>query len=108
MILRHSGVERVVLLALLAIWMLPLFAVAVTSIRSLEDLNTGNYWGWPSETRFLDNYASVLFGSVMGRLILNSFLITIPAVAATIVLSTMAGFALAIYRFRCNFLVLSL
>ncbi len=99
---------RVVLLSLLVVWLLPLLGVAITSIRSIEDLNRGNYWGWPSETRFLDNYATVLFGSAMGRLFFNSFLITIPAVAGTILLSTMAGFALAIYRFRGNLLLLAL
>lgn len=84
----------VCVLLVLTVWLLPLAGVALTSIRSLEDLNRGNFWGWPSEL-MLENYATVLGGSRMGRFILNSFLITLPAVAGSVALSTMAGYALA-------------
>lgn len=87
--------------AVLAIWLLPLAAVALTSLRSMEELNRGNYWGWPQELRW-ENYAAVLTGSRMGRFILNSFLITLPAIAGAVALSTMAGFALAKHRFPGN------
>jgi multiple sugar transport system permease protein len=95
-------------LVLLAIWLLPLLGVAVTSVRTIEDLNRGNFWGWPSETRLVANYAEVLGGSGVGQLILNSVLITIPTVLGTLVLSTMAGYALATYRFRGSLLLLAL
>jgi multiple sugar transport system permease protein len=85
----------------LLVWLLPLGGVALTSVRSIEDLNRGNFWGWPSELR-LENYAAVLTGSRMGRFILNSFLITLPAVAGAVALATLAGFALAKHRFAGN------
>jgi multiple sugar transport system permease protein len=91
--------------ACLVVWLLPLAAVALTSLRPLDDLNRGNFWGWPSRIA-LDNYATVLGGSQMGRFILNSFLVTIPSVAATVALASMAGFALAKHRFPGNRLVL--
>jgi multiple sugar transport system permease protein len=100
--------RKTLVLMLLALWLLPLFGVALTSIRTIEDLNRGNFWGWPGETQFLENYAAVLGGHDMPRLILNSFVITVPAVAGTLILSTMAGFALATYRFRANLLLLAL
>jgi len=74
----------------------------LTSMRSIEDLNRGNFWGWPSEIHLVENYVAVLSGSRMGQFILNSFLITIPAVIGTIALSSMAGFALAKHRFAGN------
>jgi multiple sugar transport system permease protein len=77
-------------------------------MRSIEDLNRGNYWGWPSQLRLYENYADVLTSSDMGQFVLNSFLITIPSVIGTVVLSTMAGFALAQYRFRGNLVLLAL
>jgi multiple sugar transport system permease protein len=80
--------------AVLAVWLLPLAAVALTSIRSAEELAAGNFWGWPQALR-LDNYADVLFGSRMGLFVLNSFLITLPAVAGAVALAAMAGFVLA-------------
>lgn len=88
--------------ALLVIWMLPLLAIAMTSLRPLDDLVRGNFWGWPSEWRLFENYGAVLGGSRIGRFILNSFAIAIPAVAATVLLSSMAGFALAKHPFPGN------
>jgi multiple sugar transport system permease protein len=101
-------VHKAAVLVLLLVWVLPLFGVAVTSVRAIEDLNRGNFWGWPDETRFVENYAAVLRGSEVGQLILNSFVITIPAVIGTLVLSTMTGFALAAYRFRGSLVLLAL
>jgi multiple sugar transport system permease protein len=85
----------------LLVWLLPLAGVALTSLRSIEDLNRGNFWGWPAELRF-DNYGAVLTGSRMGRFIANSVLITVPAVAGAVALATLAGFALAKHRFPGN------
>ena len=71
----------------LLVWLLPLFAVALTSVRSIEDLNEGNFWGWPKDFAFWDNYTGVFLQSNMGRFILNSVMITLPAVAGAVALS---------------------
>jgi len=91
----------------LGLWLLPLGAIAVTSLRSIEDLNSGNFWGWPTELRW-SNYIEVFTVSPMARFILNSVLITLPAVAAAVALSAMAGHALAKYRFRGNLALFAL
>ncbi len=88
----------------LLLWLAPLIAVALFSIRPDADFTVGNYWGWPSSFEFFNNYAQV-FNSAMPRYILNSFLITIPTVIGAVALSAMAGFALGIYRFRGNLLI---
>jgi multiple sugar transport system permease protein len=93
---------RVALPVSLAIWLLPLFAIALTSARSLDDLSRGNYWGWPTDIRIVQNYTAVFTQSPMGRYLLNSVVITLPSVLGTLALSTMAGFALARYAFRGN------
>jgi multiple sugar transport system permease protein len=90
----------------LAAWLLPLAAVALTSVRSIEELNRGEVWSWPAQLQF-DNYASVLARSGMGRFIANSFVIAVPAVAGTVLLASMAGFALAKHRFRGSRLLLT-
>ena len=97
---------RAALFASLAVWLLPLFGVALTSVRSIDDLNRGNLWGWPSEFRLVENYAAVFADSRMAQFILNSVLITVPAVAGAVALACMAGFALAKYRFRGNLALL--
>jgi multiple sugar transport system permease protein len=93
---------RAALFASLAVWLLPLFGVALTSVRSIDDLNRGNLWGWPSEFRLIENYAAVFADSRMAQFIFNSVLIAVPAVAGAVALACMAGFALAKYRFRGN------
>ena len=50
---------RAALYVSLAIWLLPMAGVALTSVRSIDDLNRGNLWGWPSEFRLVENYAAV-------------------------------------------------
>jgi multiple sugar transport system permease protein len=93
---------RAALLVSLALWLLPLTGVALTSMRSIEDLNRGNFWGWPSEIKLVENYAAVFGDTRMAQFILNSVLITLPAVAGAVALACMAGFALAKFRFRGN------
>ena len=96
---------RLTLPLALIFWLLPVFAVALTSVRSIEDLNRGNFWGWPTQTRALANYSEVFTRSPMAQFILNSVLITLPAVAFTLALAAMAGYALAKYRFPGNTLL---
>ena len=95
----RAGYATVVLM-LLVVWLLPLAGVALTSMRSIDDLNRGNFWGWPTDIRLFENYASVLAGSHIATFVANSFLVTIPAVAGTVLIASMAGFALAKHPFR--------
>jgi multiple sugar transport system permease protein len=92
--------------AALAVWLLPLAGIAFTSMHSLEDLNSGNVWGWPHHLALAANYGAVLNGANVARMIVNSVLVTVPAVAATVLLASMAGFALAKHPFPGNRLLL--
>ena len=88
----------------LTAWLLPLLAVLLTSIRSAEDLNMGNYWGWPKEWKF-SNYIEIFQATPLARYLINSVVITIPAVVCAIALATLGGYALAKFRFRGNLLM---
>ena len=88
--------------AALLIWLLPMIAVLITSVRSSEELSLGNYWGWPHHIAFVANYREALTTSPMLHYFMNSVLITVPAVLGAITLAAMAGFALATYRFPGN------
>ncbi len=83
----------------LFIWLLPLLAVGLTSLRPLGDLLAGNYWGVPSSVNF-ENYKEVFTKTPLLKYVLNSFKVTIPTVIFTIALSCMTGFAFAVYKFR--------
>lgn len=86
----------------LVLWLLPLLAVMLTSIRSIEDINAGNYWGVPTTINFVQNYTDVFTSTPMGQYLINSLLIAIPAAMGAVALSTLAGFGLAKYRFKAN------
>jgi multiple sugar transport system permease protein len=67
-------------------------------MRTRDDLNRGNFWGWPTEIGVVDNYAAVFSSGPTVEFILNSFWIAIPAVTGTLLVSSMMGFALTRYR----------
>lgn len=89
----------------LLVWLLPIIAVAFTSVRGLGDLSNGNYWGLPTEWRIVENYSAVFNNTPLATYMLNSFLVTIPTVIGALALACMAGFALGVYRFKFNLLV---
>ena len=89
----------------LVIWLLPLIAVMLFSIRPITDFTQGNYWGWPSSFDLIANYNRVFFESDMPQYLFNSVLITVPTVIGAVAISCMTGFALGVYRFRGNLLI---
>ena len=96
---------QVLLPIVLIIWLLPLIAVAIFSIKPEADFVNGNYWGLPSSFEMFNNYGKVFFESDMPKYLLNSVFITVPTVIGCIVLSSMTGFALGVYRFKGNLLI---
>ena len=84
----------------LFVWLLPLVAIFMTSIRPGGDITMGNVFGWPSDFRLLENYVAVFRESQAARYFLNSVLITVPTVILSVSLACLAGYGLAIYRFR--------
>jgi len=101
----HQIAYKIALPIALMLWLLPLAAVALTSVRSAGDINAGNYWGWPTSFHLLENYTAIFENTPIGKYILNSFKVTIPTVIGAVVLSSLTGFALGIYKFRANLLV---
>ena len=102
------GSYRIILYVTLIVWMMPLAGVFLTSFRSLADINSGNYWGWPTEFALVENYTQVFTVTPMIQYFLNSLVITIPTVLGTLLLSSLAGYSLAKHRFRGNFLIFAL
>ena len=96
---------RIALPIALILWLLPLIAVALTSVRSAGDITAGNYWGWPTSFNMLENYTAIFKQTPIGQYILNSFKVTIPTVIGAVALSCMTGFALAVYKFKGNLLI---
>lgn len=93
------GLYITVVAVVLIAWLLPLAAVTMTSFRSTADIMSGNYWGWPTNFSLTANYQQVFEQTNMLRYFRNSLIITVPAVMAVLVLSTLTGFVLSKYRF---------
>ncbi|MDJ0612520.1 MAG: carbohydrate ABC transporter permease [Rhizobiaceae bacterium] len=82
----------------LVIWLLPLIAIFMTSIRPEGDITSGNVFGVPSDFLLIENYGRVLVETEALKFFWNSLLITVPTVILSISLACLAGYALAIYR----------
>ena len=98
-------IYRILLGVTLFIWLLPLIAVMLTSIRTFEDILVGDYWSWPEETAIISNYTAIFESGKMSRFFLNSVIITLPTVFGTLFLSSMAGYSLAVHKFKLNLLL---
>ncbi|MGR3484371.1 MAG: carbohydrate ABC transporter permease [Paracoccaceae bacterium] len=97
-----TATYQALLPAALILWLIPLIAVMLFSIKPGADFTTGNYWGVPSYFAGWENYRAVFLESQMPRYLLNSVLITVPTVIGAVALSCMTGFALGVYRFKGN------
>lgn len=86
----------------LFIWLLPLLAIFMTSVRPAGDINSGNVFGWPSHFQMIENYILVFKSSQATMYLWNSVKITIPTMIMAVALSCLAGYALSIYRFKAS------
>lgn len=86
------------------LYMMPLFSAVVASLRTQDDISLNGFWSIPEEFTF-QNYPEAWTRGRVSKYLLNSFIITIPALTATIFLSSLSAFALARYRFPGNRLI---
>ena len=91
---------RIALPLALIIWLLPLIAIFLTSIRPITDINTGNVFGIPSSFDLIANYSEVFAKTSAWRYLINTLVITVPTMIMSVALACMTGYALAIYKFR--------
>lgn len=94
----------VVLLSFVIVWLLPVFGGVLTAFRSMDDLTTNGFWAFPKHLSF-EYFGQAWTKGLLGKYMYNSFIITIPALAGTLFLSSLCGYALVAYRFKGNFLV---
>ena len=89
------------LISFTLIYMSPFFSAIITSVRTQDDISLNGFWSIPREIT-TENYSDAWTQGNVSRYLLNSFIITIPALVLTIFLSSLSAFALARYRFRAN------
>ena len=90
----------------LAIWLIPLIGIMLTSIRGLGDITPRKFMGeCPVNFFYLLIFKEVFQNTPMLTYIMNSFKITIPTMIGAVALSCMTGFALAAYKFKANLFI---
>ena len=96
--LRHP-VAHIVLIAVSALMLLPLLFMLVTTLKTQQDLFTKPLWFIPTHPLFATNVARVFQRIPFGRFFGNSLLVSITVTVSDLFFSTLAGYALATYRF---------
>ena len=84
----------------LFLWLLPLLAIFMTSIRPVSDIATGNVFGIPSSFQLIQNYGEVFAKTEALQYLINTLLIALPTMVLSVGMACLTGYALAIYKFR--------
>jgi len=91
-----------VAIVIAVLWTTPTLGLLITSFRPAKDILANGWWNIVTNPNFtLDNYREVLGGTdpLTGYLI-NSVIITIPAVIIPVTLASLAAYAFAWTKFR--------
>jgi multiple sugar transport system permease protein len=94
----------VFIIPFLLIWLVPIFMTLITSVRSLDDITINGPFSWPSAFEW-GNFAEAWETGGLSVYMKNSFIITIPALIVCLTLSSLAGFALARFKFKGNLII---
>jgi len=92
------------LTALTLIWLVPLFASLITSFRTMDDIAIHGFWSIPDNIT-LDKFSQAWKQAHLRNYLLNSFIITIPALMGMLFLSSLSAYALARFKFKGNFAI---
>lgn len=84
----------------LLVWLLPLLAVMLAAVRPLQDVLQGNVLGWPSRFQLLENIQTVITESPFLPFLWNTLKVTVPCAALTVMLASLAAYALIGFKTR--------
>ncbi|WP_217477200.1 carbohydrate ABC transporter permease [Stutzerimonas stutzeri] len=85
------------LLTAVALYLVPLVVMLLTSLKTPEDIRTGNLLSWPDVITVI---GWVKAWDAVGGYFWNSVKITVPAVIISTLLGALNGYVLAMWRFR--------
>jgi multiple sugar transport system permease protein len=91
----------VFLLFLALLWLAPVIGSLITSLRPFDDILLRGPFALPKEITF-QNFVNAWERARVDRYLLNSFIITIPALVFTLFLSSLSAYALARFKFPGN------
>lgn len=94
----------IVLVIVTVLWLVPVFSALITAFRTNDDILMNGFWSLPSQLG-LHSFKDAWERGGLSRYLPNSFIITLPALALTLLLSSLSAYALARFRFRGNRLI---
>ncbi|MHA1569680.1 MAG: carbohydrate ABC transporter permease [Alphaproteobacteria bacterium] len=105
----RPAMTRIVLYGLLVafalFFLLPIYVMLITSFKSLTEVQNTSMWALPRE---LTLSAWAMAGVKLGRGVLNSLLLTIPATALSSLIGSLNGYCLSKWKFRGSNLLFTL
>jgi len=115
---RRFRVSRVALYVFLVLtslfFLLPVYVMIVTSLKTMPEIRTGNLFALPQSFN-LDAWAKAWSGACTGRVcagiepgMINSFKIAIPGTILPVIIGAINGYALSFWRFRGANLIFTL
>ena len=98
-----SPAASTIAIAIAILWTIPTLGLLVTSFRPELDIRRSGWWSFFSDPAItLENYNEVLYGSStnISTALINSLVITIPAVVIPLTLALLAAYAFAWIPFK--------
>jgi ABC-type glycerol-3-phosphate transport system permease component len=96
--------SRIALALFVLVYLVPVFGVLLTSLKTNAEIAARGIWA-PTGSLTFDNYVSIWRDTNAGRYLLNSLLVTVPAVIISIAGGASIGYALAKLRPRFGGLI---
>jgi multiple sugar transport system permease protein len=93
---------------LVVTWLSPIAIAGFTSLKGFDEIMAAEAMWKPPAAPTLDNFVRAWNEVGMGRAMLSTLAITAPSVLGALLVSSLAAYALAFYRFKLNKLVLAL
>jgi multiple sugar transport system permease protein len=97
----------VMLLLITFLWLIPFLQAVLTSLRTNDDLMLRGFFSLPKQVS-LNSFKEAWQRGGLSHYLPNSFIITLPSLFLTLLLSSLSAYALARFRFRGNRLILFL
>jgi multiple sugar transport system permease protein len=94
------------LIAMVVVWLFPLFWAVYNSLRPVSDTIMHGYVSWPTGGLNLDNFKTFWTQADLPYFYLNTLVIVVPSVAMILLLASMVAFACTQFSWRFNVLVL--
>lgn len=97
---------HIFLIAMVVLWLFPLFWAIYSSLRPISDTIRNGYLSWPSGGLSLVNYRTVFVQADLPYYYLNTLVVVVPGVILTLLLASMIAFACTQFSWRFNLIVL--